>query len=123
MKSKKKKNPSAKEATSRKGIGGRPSETTERLRDYRGNLLLDAREEAVFKAVLGQMAETEGRRVSGAELLRRLVMPFIRYQAIQFKLPLNPSKPADVLPVEGASWTTWTTGELSNPPRSGPLDE
>lgn len=74
---------------------GRPPENPERLRDYRGNLLLDDREELVFKAILSELTAKEGRRVSGAELLRRLTLPFIEQEATRLGVELHSKQRTD----------------------------
>lgn len=81
------------------GPVGRATEPVVRHRDYRGNLLLDDREEAVFKRVLRELGKHEGRHISGAEMLRRLTLPFLREAAAKYGLKLNQPKPADVLPI------------------------
>lgn len=64
---------------------------------YRGNLMLDELEEEVWKEALAELSTREGQPVSGAELLRRLVSPFLRRAAIRYNKPLNPPKPDDFI--------------------------
>jgi hypothetical protein len=78
---------------------GRPSTPLARRRDYAAHLLMDDKEEAVFKALVEEQSQKEGRVVSRSEFLMRYFYPLLQAGAKRLKMELDAPKPSDVVPL------------------------
>lgn len=65
-------------------------------RDYRVNLLLNDKEEEVWRKCLEELQAVEGRKVHGTDLARALVMPFLERKAKAYGIELNAAGLAEI---------------------------